>query len=515
MTSTPRLRTLPDKETTISRPAPAPAPADSAPKPAKFCRCSLIVWLLLFALVALAVVAAVLLPEKHHHWHDDNDDSGANLVLHDSQRLVLGAPNYSPEPGDQDIILIVVNNVDDHDVVNITVTIAVTSAARKRSPISLPVICPPLYTTNVLAYLATRESATCRAVYTITEGDIVNGNVIHTESMATGSIEGTDWSTVAEPGMSRLLLTDVWVPEGALLAGPTGASGAVGPTGPTGPVNIATGPCSDVPPVTSLVCGPLDQLKLLVCNTASNITQIGNMYMCVGTQWVFFGSLDMHGDTNSTGPPGPPGPPGIGIYAATCSGGPPPVNVTNPAYTCNAAFNLNMVLCALPSPNGNSGLIYECQCTPTCGWVEVADVNGPLTWYWYYRINNGDVYYDTTNLWTMVVYSIIYTPGTYWCTFEGIITTDHTAYPCPLFYGMTSVAGTNLWLENSNREVNVSPMGGGHTPIVPIITTATVEVTTAPETVYVNAGIYHGASGCGLWRTVPQVGQTLRCLKLF
>jgi len=497
-------------------------------------RNSTVIWLLLILLVVLALLVGLTWAQWGWCYHGyglgyrdgygygygygyggcghDHDDDGysANLVLRDSQRLVLGSPEYVPVPGDVDIILIVVENVDDHDVVNITVTLSVTSAARKRSPLNLPVLCPPLYADNVLSYLATHRSATCRSAYTITEGDIVNGNIIHTESMATGTIQGTDWSTVAEPGMSKMSLNNVWLPEGAILAGPTGATGASGPSGPTGPVTITTGPCTANPPHTSLVCGPSDQLELLVCNLASNLTQVGNIYMCVGTQWVFFGALDVHGDTNSTGPPGPPG---IGIYAATCSGGPPPVNVTSPVYTCNAAFNLNMVLCALPSISGNAGKIYECQCSPTCAWTEVADLNGPLTFYDTYEITP-DQPYNTQHLWTTMVQLPINTPGEYWCTFEGVITTDQTSYPCPLFYGISSVYNSNAWIENSNRQINVSPMNGIQTPTLPMITTADVYVTTAPETIYVTAGINNGVTGCGGWRNLAQVGQTLRCLKI-
>ena len=165
----------------------------------------------------------------------DRDGPNANLVLQDSQRLVLTSLDAIPQVGTEDIILIVVQNVDDHNVVDIGVTLEVTSAARKRSAVSLPVVCPPLYTSNEVAYLASKTSMTCRATYALVQDDIVNGNTIYTQSMATGIIDGTDMTTMAEPGMSRLSLNNIDIPQGAIFSvpGPT--------TPPDGTVNVVSG----------------------------------------------------------------------------------------------------------------------------------------------------------------------------------------------------------------------------------------------------------------------------------
>jgi len=318
--------------------------------------------------------------------------------------------------------------------------------------------------------------------------------------MAIGTVEGTSMTTIAEPGMSQLPLNNLQLPQGGIVSLP-------GPTGPVGPVSIVSTPCLAPPPHTTLVCGASNQLQLLFCDFQSNSTQQGNIYMCVGTSWDFYGTV---------GPNSTAGPPGIGIYAATCSGGPPPTSITEPVYTCNAAFKLNMVLCDLPSLNNNVGLVYQCLCAPTCGWVQVANLNGqgPATiGYWQYGVA---AFSNTHQVWnTIMQLPSIPVVGYYSCIFEGSVSQYSTTIsPCPLEYGISSAPATGLWIENSNRQVNVGPASGSYAPTVTIFTTAAVEVSTAPETIYVTAGINGAATGCANWQPNNDVAQTLRCLRI-
>jgi hypothetical protein len=472
-----------------------------------------VVWLLVGAVVllaALTTIALVNVADDDEHHRDDDDYDGANLVLHDSQRLVLGASLVIPEPGDQDIILVVVQNVDDHNVVNITVTLTLTSEARKRSPIDIALVCPPLYVDNVVPLLLTHTSTTCRGLYALTAGDIVNGNVIHTESMATGTIDGTTMSTVAKPGMSKLGLNDLDMPHGAIL-------GIPGPTGPPGPVNVKVGPCSATPPLTSFVCDASDQLALLFCSLSSNSTQLGMVYICMGTDWIFFGSLDLIPDGNSTGPVGPTGPPGIGIYSANCSGGPPPTTVSEPNYACDSSFALNMVLCNLGSADGNAGIIYACMCSPTCGWVEVGDINAMVP----YLVRHcfGYSLSNTPNVWSDLCFLTFPSVGTYYCLAEGPVKQRVTAPSCSLYYGLSRVASTNTWIHNSDRILNLPPISTHPADSdqwwsAPMITSAYVVTSTSPQTIYFTAGIGNQTAGCGHWTSTLDQPVTINCLQI-
>ena len=432
----------------------------------------------------------------HHHHHNEQDNRNANLVLHDSQRLSFTSVEVIPQAGDEDIILIMVQNVDDHNVVDIAVTVEVTSAAHKRSSVAPPVVCPPLYVDNVLPFLASKASVTCRAVYTLTTADIVNDNTIYTQSMATGIVQTTETTTMAEPGMSQLTVNNVQLPEGAIVVMP-------GPTGPTGPVNVVSGPCILTPPHTSLVCSAANQLQLLFCDLSSNATQQGNIYMCVDDNWTFYGNA---------GPgSGPAGPPGVTIYSATCSGGPPPTSVTSPAFTCNAAFNLNMVMCSGASVNTNAGFVYECLCQPICAWVAVANLNGFLTWRWEW--SNAGAISNLHNVWSNVNYLALDSTGTWYCTFEGAFVSTGATATCPLTVGISTVSESDAWVTNSNRQITSGPEVGVYEPITSVLTNGFVFISSAPETIYATAGIGNSPTGCGAYQ-IDYGGCTLRCLKL-
>jgi len=468
-----------------------------------------VIWLLIAALVLLAALTTIAFIALENEHHDDDDDEGANLVLHDSQRLVLGELLVIPEPGDEDIILVVVENVDDHTVVNITVTLEVTSDARRRSPVSLPVACPPLYTDNTVESLSPHTHVTCRAFYTLTSDDITNGNVIHTMSMATGILDGTDMSTVAKPGMSNLALNSLEMPHGAVFAIP-------GPTGPAGPLNVKVGPCNADPPLTSFPCDTTDQNAILLCNLMSNTTMIGNFYICVGTTWEFLGSLDVLPDTNSTGPTGPTGPQGISIYSASCSGGPPPTTVSSPTYTCNSTFALNMVLCNLGSMDGNAGKLYECECNPSCGWVEVGDINGPVPLAAEHCFNFG--YSNAPNVWSDLCNVVLPRVGWYYCLAEGAMRQFGTTQSCGLTYGLSTVSMSPSWFSNSDRILNLPPIATN--PVspasqqwtAPVLTTGIIHVTSVPKTIYFTFGIGNQTLGCGHWGVQPNLAYAINCM---
>jgi hypothetical protein len=471
-----------------------------------------IIWALMgvgVLLIALTTVLLVNLTDNDHHDHDDDDDNdGANLVLRDSQRIALESLSTDPQVGNKDIILIVVENVDDHTVVNITVTVQVTSEARRRTTSIPSVVCPPLYTSNVVASLAPLTSTTCRALYILTSEDVVNGNVIHTQSMATGIIDDTEMSTVAKPGMSKLELTDLPIPHGAILS-------ITGPTGPVGLVNVKVGPCSTTPPLTSFPCDAASELDLLVCSLTSNMTLIGNTYLCINSTWEFFGSLDVF--PNGGGPTGPTGPQGIGIYAATCSGGPPPTTVAEPTYTCDPAFALNMIFCNLGSTNDTSGIIYACVCSPSCGWVEVANLNGKVPFTDEHCIGfNVD---NTPNVWTDMCHLSLPRLGWYYCLAETILWQETNVQSCSLTYGLSSVSSTPTWMSNGDRIINLPANPNNTDPgdpqwSAPLLTTTVVEVTTAPEIIYFTAGVGNQSAGCGNWRTPDSQPATINCIMI-
>lgn len=107
--------------------------------------------------------------------------------------------------------------------------------------------------------------------------------------------------------------------------------------------------------------------------------------------------------------------------------------MTSPSYTCNSAFNLNMVLCGMSSLNGNAGIIYECFCSPSCAWTQVANLNSAVTW-----INgqtSGNVAINaTTNVWTQLVQAVLPFVGVYQCTFDSVANYADASTPCNLIY---------------------------------------------------------------------------------
>ena len=269
-------------------------------------------------------------------------------------------------------------------------------------------------------------------------------------------------------------------------------------------LDVITAPCTPLPPHTTLPCSAANALQLLFCDLASNNTQIGNIYLCIGNSWTFYGALNVQGN-------GTAGSPGIGVYATQCAGGPPPTTTIGPSYVCDANFNLNMILCNLQSLDGNAGFVYECLCAPTCSWTEVGDLNGVITLYrqqsYNYPIPN------VHNVWATICPLPLLKVGQYFCSVEGQVRTALTTQSCPLFYGVSSVDASNVWIANSNRILNVPPVVTGGPLEMSIITTAYVEVTTAPETVYVTAGIGSGTTGCGLWAPGIGIPITITCIK--
>lgn len=452
--------------------------------------------LALLLLILLAVVGVEIWAIISAVRSEEANDNGL-LVLHDTQRLALGSSLAVPVQGDDDIIFIKVQNNGELTIVNITVEVTLLSEAqRRRAPVSLIVVCPPLYTDEIVPSLAPHSFVTCRAIYTLSNADIVNGNTLHTSSTAQGTVvSDVTSSIIAVPGTSALPISSIDMDE-IIFAIP-------GPIGQIGIINLVTGYCFTSAPHTTLACSAGNQLQMLVCDLSSNATQIGNIYLCVGSSWAFFGSVNVQG--NSTA-----GTPGIGMFSATCSGGPPPTSVTNPGYTCDSAFNLNMVLCSLASLNGNSGIIYECLCSPTCGWTQVGNLNTALIW-----INSGIPAFNgninsTQNVWTDLTNVVAQAVGTYQCFFESQINWFGSLPTCPLYYGITTISQTIGALDNSGRSMQF-PSGSTQNTIATIVSTAQVIVTSAPTTIYATAGIWTAATGCGNYHTTSQ--SHLRCLK--
>jgi len=459
--------------------------------------------LLVLAIVGLIIWAIVAATQQQQQ-------EGV-LVLRDSQRLVLGSSLVIPLPGDEDIVLIQVINNDGLLIVNITVEVELVSAARKRdAPTALTVICPPLYVDNFIASLAPHTTITCRALYALSSDDIVNGNTLTTSSSAEGT--SVNMAVIAVPGTSALSINNLEIAPGAVL-------GIPGPTGPAGPVSVVTAPCEDAPPHTTLTCASDNELQLLFCNLASNATQVGTIYICMGGTWVFFGVVNVNGNQTipgPTGPTGPSGPQGIGVYAATCAGGVPPTSVTNPSYTCDSTFNLNMILCSLASTDNNAGIIYECLCSPGCAWVEVADINGVVEYAgghcFNYPLDN------TPNVWSNLCSIPIPKVGDYFCSVDGTVRQTATTQSCSLTYGISSVSESNVWIGNSDRILNLPPMPTN--PVgppsqqwtAPIVTSTTIGITSVGEVIYVTAGIGNQTLGCGHWGGALNTPVTINCI---
>lgn len=467
---------------------------------------AILLFLTTVALVTWAIVDAIT--------NASSNDSGL-LVLHDSQRLVLGSSLVVPVAGDKDIVLVEVFNNADLLIVNITVEADLLSAARKRAALALTVICPPLYVDNFIASLAPHTTTTCRALYTLSSEDIVTGNTLTTSSSAEGtSVDGVNLRVIAVPGTSALSINNLDIAPGAIL-------GIPGPTGPAGPVSVVTAPCEDALPHTTLTCSTGNELQLLVCDLSSNSTQIGYIYICVGGSWIFFGAVNVNGNqttTGPTGPTGPAGPRGIGVYAATCAGGAPPTSVTNPTYTCDSAFNLNMVLCSLASTDNTAGIIYECLCSPNCAWTEVANINGVVEYVGGHCFNFA--LSNTPNVWSNLCSVSLPKLGDYFCSVDGSVRQTSTTQSCALTYGISSVSQSNAWISNSNRNLNLPPMPTNPTNppsqqwTAPIITTATISATSAPEVIYVTAGIGNQPLGCGNWASILNTPVTINCIAI-
>jgi len=269
-------------------------------------------------------------------------------------------------------------------------------------------------------------------------------------------------------------------------------------------LDVITTACTGAPPHTTLTCSAANALQLLFCDLDSNKTQIGNIYLCVASTWTFFGAINVQGN-------GTAGAPGIGVYATQCAGGPPPTTTTGPSYVCDANFNLNMILCNLQSLNGNAGVIYECSCAPTCGWTKVGDLNGVITIYREGAFNFPFV--NTHNVWNNLGYISLLTVGQYYCTVEGQMTNSLTTQSCPLYYGVSSVPASNIWLYNSNRVLNLPPVTTGTYIQLSIVTSMYLQVSSAPETLYLTGGIGTGTTGCAQWQTGVDIPITMTCIK--
>jgi len=463
--------------------------------------------LAILSLTILGIGIGVIITLVQINSSNNNVTNDGFLVLTDSQRLVLGSSLVVPVQGDQNIILIQVTNNIDLTIVNITVQVDLLSAAQKRSPMPLSVVCPPLYLDNVVISLAPHVQSTCRAIYILTTADIVNGNILRTTSIATGFINGVGMAVTAIPGTSQLSMNNLEIAPGAIIGGSI----------TNNMINVVTDSCVNAVPPTMLTCSSSNELQLLFCDFLSNILQIGNIYMCAGGNWIPFGSVDFlgnatygstgptgatgatgatgetgatggtgatgetgwtgvtgatgatgatgetggtggtgttgatgetgetggtgetgatgetgqtgntgatgatggtggtgatgetgatgatgetggtgatgatggtgetgatgetgqTGNTGATGATGGTGATGIGVYGATCTGGPPPTLITGPSYTCNVGFLLNMVFCGIGSSAANYGIVYQCSFSGSYLWVQIANLNGP------------------------------------------------------------------------------------------------------------------------------------------
>lgn len=470
--------------------------------------------MIILVITGLAIWAIVAATQRQ------SDD--ALLVLHDSQRLVLGTSLVIPVAGDKDIVLIQVINKNSLHIVNVTVDVDLISTTSKRAPVALTVVCPPLYTSNFIALLAPHTTTTCRALYVLSSADIVGGNTLVTSSRAEGtSVDGLNVPVIAMPSTSVLSINNLEIAPGAVL-------GIPGPAGPEGPVSVVTSACQATAPHTTLTCSNANELQLLICNLASNTTQVGSIYICVGGIWVFFGAVNVNGNQNitgatgatgATGSTGATGAQGISIYATTCSGGTPPTIIVDPTYVCDTSFNLNMILCSLSSTDNNAGVVYECLCGPNCAWTQVADINGAVEYVGNHCFSGGSLS-NTPNVWDNICSVSLSKVSDYFCSVEGIVRQTATTQSCALTYGLSSVSASNAWIANSNRLLNLPPMVTNPTSppsqqwTTSIITSATVSVTSVPETIYVTAGIGNQPVGCGHWALLQTTPVTINCIAI-
>lgn len=147
---------------------------------------TLSIWIIIASILAIIgiVVGTVALSQINN----PTSTPPGLLSVTDYQVIVVSNFNLIPQPGDVDIITIVITNNDIVPILNITVTNeldVVLSVKRKRSIVVNTVICAATnYTTNIIPVLNPGQSTSCKTSYTLTVGDISGLAILSSNSTA-------------------------------------------------------------------------------------------------------------------------------------------------------------------------------------------------------------------------------------------------------------------------------------------------------------------------------------------
>jgi len=172
-----------------------------------------------------------------------------------------------------------------------------------------------------------------------------------------------------------------------------------------------------------------------------------------------------------------------------------------------------MIFCGSSSSNSTSGLVFECLCSPSCAYVQVANLNGGVTLTYLNAQSTSGYPLTGTFPWSVVVSILIPTTGVYQCLFEtqGVVTSPNPPQVCPIEYQISDSTGY-LALDNSVRIADILNGNNGYDVVIPLLTTAQVVVTTVPYLVQ-GTGRLSGAPCGGTWTIGGNFASNLRCLK--
>jgi len=115
----------------------------------------------------------------------------------------------------------------------------------------------------------------------------------------------------------------------------------------------------------------------------------------------------------------------------------------------------------------------------------------------------------TQNVWLAIVSVTLPSTGTWQCQFESEVIATQISATCPIFYGISTSPSSAAFVDTSERSAWPTS-----TEIIPMLSTALVTVVSAPETLYVIAGIGSGATNCAQFATSSPGASNLFCLKV-
>jgi hypothetical protein len=164
-----------------------------------------------------------------------------------------------------------------------------------------------------------------------------------------------------------------------------------------------------------------------------------------------------------------------------------------------------MIFCGTSSTESNSGIVYECLCSPTCAWTQVANLNTIPSLVWYNAQATPGITISSDVTFTTIMSLSLPLTGTYQCTYDGSVYSATVGGTAALLYELAHVSGTPL---NNAERVVYAQYPSGFQPVLPVFLSATVVVASAPYTIFIES-VMTGPTGS--WNFFGY--HNLRCLK--